>query len=327
MRVVSLFSGAGGLDLGLTKAGHRVVWANDNDADAVATYRLNIGGHIVHAPIEQVPSDEIPDADVVVGGFPCQGFSQANRHRTWTDPRNALYREFVRVLRDKQPAYFVAENVRGLASLDGGRAMESIVQGFVDSGYRVRARVLNAADYGAPQSRLRLIFLGTRIDLPGAADLAHPDPTHSATEADGLRAHVTVREALADVPDPELEPDAAPNQEYSRYKFVERNFTGHRSTSWDKPAPTILARGNGGGGVNATPHPNGIRRMSVRESATIQCFPRDFRFHGKLGSAYRQVGNAVPIALGSALGVALTQAALAFSRISGNQSSKIKGAA
>ncbi len=306
MRVVSLFSGAGGLDLGLIQSGHEVVWANDFDPDAVRTYRENVGTEIELGSIEEIDSRRIPESDVVVGGFPCQGFSQANKSRHWEDPRNRLYREFIRVLTEKQPRYFIAENVKGLTTLDGGRALESISSGFEDAGYVVRFKVLNAADYGVPQKRYRVIFLGTRIDVSEA--LVHPVPTHSGSDGNDLLPYVTLREALSQVPDPDEYPLALPNQEYSKYKFIERDFTGHRATSWDKPSPTILARGNGGGGVNATPHPSGRRRMSVRESATVQTFPLDFAFYGKLGSAYRQVGNAVPVKLGAALGSALAAA-------------------
>src|ERR1043165_4815824 len=111
MRIVSLFSGAGGLDQGLIDAGHTIVWANDNDADAVETYRANIGKHITCSRIEDVASTDIPDADAIVGGFPCQGFSQANMLRFEQDKRNRLYLEFKRVVNDKQPFYFLAENV------------------------------------------------------------------------------------------------------------------------------------------------------------------------------------------------------------------------
>jgi len=304
MRVVSLFSGAGGLDLGLIQAGHNIIWANDFDRDSVATYSANIGSHIVQAPIEDIPSSDIPNSDMIVGGFPCQGFSQANVNRVENDPRNALYREFVRVLSDKQPFFFLAENVRGLLSLDNGEAYRGIVSGFERAGYRVNTKVLNAADFGVPQNRHRVIFLGVRRDLPLSVEFNHPEPTHSAVLNDGKKPHVTVGEALKAVPDPIDFPDAVPNQEYSKYKLVVRNFTGHRLTDPNKPSPTILARGNGGGGVNATPHPSGLRRMSVRESATVQTFPLDFKFMGRMGSAYRQVGNAVPVKLGYALGKA-----------------------
>jgi len=324
LKVVSLFSGAGGLDLGLIQAGHMVVWANDFDKDSVSTYSANIGNHIVLDSIENILSADVPDADMIVGGFPCQGYSQANLSRNSDDPRNGLYREFVRVLTEKQPKYFIAENVRGLMSLDSGRAFENITLGFESAGYRVAAKVLNAADYGVPQNRHRVIFMGTRADLPCHADLRHPEPTHSSQPSpDGLLPHVTVGEALSAVPDPVEFPDVVPNQGYSRYKFVERNFTGHRSTAADKPSPTILARGNGGGGVNATPHPNGLRRMSVRESAAIQTFPLAFKFTGGLGSTYRQVGNAVPVLLGRALG---RSAANAETRLSSALNSKVQAA-
>src|SRR5689334_400998 len=112
MRVVSLFSGIGGLDLGFEDAGHDVVWAVDNWSDAVHTYRLNFGARIVQADIRDVPSTRIPHGDVVIGGFPCQGFSVANRQRHVDDTRNVLYREFVRVVRDLMPSMFVAENVK-----------------------------------------------------------------------------------------------------------------------------------------------------------------------------------------------------------------------
>jgi DNA (cytosine-5)-methyltransferase 1 len=307
MRVVSLFSGAGGLDLGLIRAGHEIVWANDSDVDSVKTYRLNIGNHIELGSIEDMGSDSIPESDVVVGGFPCQGFSQANLRRTLDDPRNLLYKEYVRVLKHKQPRYFLAENVRGIASLAGGAALATIIEGFESAGYRVRAKVLNAADFGVPQNRYRMIFMGTRNDLPESFELVHPEPTHGKAEL-GLRPYVTLGDCLRKVPDPISFPDAVPNQEYSRYKFVERNFTGHRATDPAKPSPTILARGNGGGGVNATPHPNGLRRLSVRESAAVQTFPLDFEFLGRLGSMYRQVGNAVAVDFGLALGEALSGA-------------------
>ncbi len=126
LKTVSLFAGAGGLDLGLLQAGLQIVWANDFDEDAVATYRRNIGEHIVAGDIKRIPSRSIPDCDVVVGGFPCQGFSQANMLRFEDDDRNYLYLEFRRVVRDKMPKYFLAENVRGILSLGGGRAIEKI---------------------------------------------------------------------------------------------------------------------------------------------------------------------------------------------------------
>ncbi|MCZ7932365.1 DNA cytosine methyltransferase [Agrobacterium leguminum] len=310
MRVVSLFSGAGGLDLGLIQAGHEVVWANDFDKDAVTTYSLNIGDHIVLGDICSIPSSSIPDADVVVGGFPCQGFSQANMLRFEEDERNRLYLEFLRVVRDKRPKYFLAENVRGILSLAGGRAIEKIERDFAAAGYRVSKRLFNVADYGVPQARQRVIIAGVRNDLPRSGDFIFPEPTHADPRRNNsrLKNWVTIGEALAHIPEPAADLDL-PNHLFSKYKVTNRNFTGHRTTDPDKPSPTILARGNGGGGVCAIQHPNNHRRMSIREQASIQTFPLDFEFVGAMNSCYRQVGNAVPVLFGRVLGDQLKDAA------------------
>ena len=304
MKIVSLFSGAGGLDLGLIQAGHSIIWANDFDADAVATYRRNIGDHAQLGDICTIPSSAIPDADVIVGGFPCQGFSQANMLRFAEDERNTLYREFLRIVRDKQPRYFLAENVRGILSLAGGRAIEQIQSDFVGAGYRVAVRLFNVADYGVPQLRKRVIIAGTRADLSAAQDFQYPEPTHAAAPHAcrlGLKPWVTISQAIAHFPEPESL-HGFENHVCSQYKVTNRNFTGHRWTDPNKPSPTILARGNGKGGVCAIQHPKNHRRMSIREQAAIQTFPDDFSFVGGLNSAYRQVGNAVPVVFGRFLG-------------------------
>ena len=311
LKIISLFSGAGGLDLGLAHAGHKVVWANDIDADAVATYRRNLDGEIAVADIAKVDARRLPHADVVVGGFPCQGFSQANMKRREGDVRNALFSQFVRVLRAKQPRYFIAENVRGLLSLAGGALLARILKSMQLAGYRVEYRVLNAADFGVPQNRHRVIFLGTHRDEHIARTLAFPAPTHanpSSAHCTGLSPWIGVGEALAAIPDVGA-PHDLPNHVCSQYKVAYRNFTGHRVTDPAKPSPTILARGNGKGGVCAIPHPFFPRRMSVRESAAVQTFPLDFEFSGALNSMYRQVGNAVPVRLAYRLGGVLSEAA------------------
>jgi len=304
VKVVSLFSGAGGLDLGLIQSGHDVVWANDVDPDAVATYQKNISYDIECADIADINLKDIPDADVVVGGFPCQGFSQANMLRFEGDERNKLYLQFLRVIRDKQPLYFLAENVRGILSLAGGAAIARIEQDFAQAGYRVQKALFNVADFGVPQMRRRVIIAGSRSDLPLSADYQYPTPTHAdprlATEL-RRRPWRAISEALSGIPEP-WEPHALPNHVCSQYKVTNRNFTGHRWTDPDKPSPTILARGNGRGGVCAIQHPRNHRRMSVREQAIIQTFPLDFEFSGKLNSCYRQVGNAVPVQFGRFLG-------------------------
>lgn len=306
MRIVSLFSGAGGLDLGLIQAGHEVVWANDFNKDAVATYSKNIGKHIILGDICSIPSSIIPDSDVVVGGFPCQGFSNANMLRFEDDERNRLYLEFLRVISDKKPKYFLAENVKGILSLAGGRAIEKIEHDFANAGYRVSKRLFNLADYGVPQTRQRIIIAGVRSDIPSINDFMFPEPTHAdfRRKEPQLKKWVTIAEALSDIPDP-AQIHTLPNHIFSKYKVTNRNFTGHRTTDPDKPSPTILARGNGGGGVCAIQHPNNHRRMSVREQASIQTFPLDFEFIGAMNSCYRQVGNAVPVLFGKILGIHL----------------------
>lgn len=309
MKIVSLFAGAGGLDLGLIQAGHTIVWANDFDADAVATYRHNIGSHIVLGDICALPSSDIPFADVVVGGFPCQGFSLANMRRFEDDERNKLYLQFLRIVADKQPAYFLAENVRGILSLAGGRAIERIIDDFRKVGYEVDAQLFNAADFGVPQSRRRVIIAGTRTDIAKTARFKYPTATHAPANralAEGKIPWVSIGEALMDIPEPELAPHLK-NHVFSKYKVTNRNFTGHRTTDPTKPSPTILARGNGGGGVCAIQHPNNHRRMSIREQAIIQSFPIEFEFIGSMNSCYRQVGNAVAVKFAKTLGVSLSQ--------------------
>ena len=309
MKVISLFSGAGGLDLGFIQSGHEIVWANDNAPDAVKTYQLNIGKHIKLADIADIDTSAIPAADVVVGGFPCQGFSLANLKRHSEDERNTLYLQFLRVVHDKKPKYFLAENVRGILSLEGGTAIKKIVSDFEAIGYRVQVRLFCTADYGVPQTRWRVIIAGTRIDISEGFDYIYPEPTHSKTQLDTLfkqtKPWVTIEEALADIADPIGDESDLPNHICSKYKVTNRNFTGHRRTDPQKPSPTILARGNGKGGVCAIQHPRNHRRMSIRESAIIQTFPLDFKFVGKMNSCYRQVGNAVPVLFAYHLGVQL----------------------
>ena len=301
MRVVSLFSGAGGLDLGLIEAGHEVVWANDNDTDCVETYRLNINEHILLGSIEEIPSHQIPESDAVVGGFPCQGFSQANLLRFEEDERNRLYLEFLRVVRDARPKWFLAENVRGILSMGGGSAIKRIESDFAAVGYRIQKRLFNTADYGVPQTRWRVIIAGTRDDLARTFDYTYPEPTHCKDGSGGLKKWMSVGEALQSVPEPHERHDFL-NHFYSKYKVTNRNFTGHRTTDPNKPSPTILARGNGKGGVCALQHPRNHRRMSIREQAIVQTFPPDFEFLGRMNSCYRQVGNAVPVVFARALG-------------------------
>lgn len=298
MRVVSLFSGAGGLDLGFVMAGHQIVWANDLYEDAVETYRKNIGNHIVCKDISQIPSEDIPICDIVIGGFPCQGFSVANTKRHIGDERNELYKQLIRVIDAKKPKFFLAENVKGLTNLGKGEVFKMILQDFTDLGYVVRYQILNAADYGVPQTRQRVIITGVRNDIDW--EYVYPQPTHSKDGKDGLPKWVSVSEALENIPDPDSANDL-PNHTYSKYKLNINGYIGHRLLDPEKPAPTVTARGDSKGGVVIHPHPNGKRRMSCRELAKVQSFPLDYEFCGNNSSVYRQIGNAVPPLLGYAV--------------------------
>lgn len=298
MNVVSLFSGAGGLDLGFIMAGHTIIWANDLYEDAVKTYRKNIGEHIVFKDIKEIPADDIPDSDIIIGGFPCQGFSVANTKRNEGDQRNSLYKELIRVIQAKTPKFFMAENVKGLTNFAEGKVFKMILSDFASLGYSVKYRILNAADYGVPQTRQRVIIVGVRNDLD--YEYCYPAPTHDRNAKDGLKPWVSVQEALTDIPDPDL-PNNLPNHTYSKYKLNFNGYIGHRPIDPLKPAPTVTARGDSRGGVVILPHPNGVRRMTCRELATIQSFPMDFEFCGANSSIYRQIGNAVPPLLGKAV--------------------------
>ena len=182
-KVISLFSGAGGMDIGFMNSGFQIIWANDFFQEAVSSYRKNIGKHIVYGDITKIASSDIPDdPDVIIGGFPCQGFSVANTRRNMEDKRNFLYKEMLRVISDKKPKFFVAENVKGLLSMEKGKVFEMIKSDFenlTDSngnkiGYTVEARILNAAEYGVPQARERVIIIGNRLGVKNP----FPEPTH-----------------------------------------------------------------------------------------------------------------------------------------------------
>ena len=309
MKVVSLFSGAGGFDLGMCWAGHQIVWANDNYLDAAQTYERNLAHPVDTRDMSEVPSGDIPACDVVIGGFPCQGFSVANWGRSHSDPRNALYLEMVRVVENKQPRYFIGENVKGMLSLNKGAAISRIVQDFARAGYAVRYAVLNSADYGVPQLRQRLIILGVRsdiVDYPSFPPLpTHADPGRSKLA--GLKPWRSARDALKHFPNPS-DGNTVPNHEYSRYKLRFNGHLGHRVVHPDRPAPTATGRGDDKGGVVVLHHPNNRRRMTARELAAIQSFPDDFVFCGTKTSAYRQIANALPPLLARAIGSILSPA-------------------
>lgn len=283
--VISLFSGCGGLDLGFVKAGFNVVFANDIDKEACESYAKNIGKHIVCKDIYTLKENEVPSADILIGGFPCLGFTIANgKNRDLNSNYNTLYLEYARILKAKQPKYFLVENVAGIQS---GKAFkenfnEKILPSFEKCGYDLKYTILNSSDFGVPQNRKRVIILGKRKDIKKAVEFPPK----------AFKTPKTLKDAIFDLPQDYDE--KVPNHSGSKHKIQITGYVGNRILAWDKPAPTITGRGSRSGGAVIHPHPNLKRRLSVRECARVQSFPDDFIFCGSNGACFAQIGNAVP---------------------------------
>lgn len=198
-KAVGLFSGCGGLDLGFIQSGFEVVWANDFEKDAVRTYKKNIGSHIILGDITKISNDEIPNNfDVLLGGFPCQGFSVNNIKRSMKDERNFLYLEMLRIIKDKQPKFFVVENVKGILSLQGGSVIKMIVEDFKSLGYNVSYKLLKASEYGVPQHRERVIIIGNRLKIENPfPEITHGEPNNLFNN--NLKPFVNVKDVIKDL--------------------------------------------------------------------------------------------------------------------------------
>ncbi len=312
MKVVSLFCGCGGMDLGFLMAGHKIIWANDIDKNAIATYKYNICrdfdvslDSVVLGDIRKIPSSDIPNCDMVIGGFPCQGFSVANRYRKVDDERNFLYLEMLRIIKDKQPKYFVAENVPGILSIGKGEVIKMILRDFNDVGYDTQYKVLNAANYGVPQVRKRVIILGARKDTNHK--ISYPMPTHydkpqKTTDGKTFKKWITVKEAIGDLEGIGENPLINHTFTLHSEEYKERVrktplgkglYDSFRSGSFKcyPNKPSVTVRG-GHGGVLL--HYSEDRLMSPRELARLQSFPDSFIFIGGRNSIIEQIGNAVP---------------------------------
>lgn len=290
--VVSLFAGAGGLDMGFERQGFKTIWANDMDKDACKTHERWSQSKVVCGDITKIDFKEIPNSDVITGGFPCQGFSLAGPRKI-DDKRNILYRSFVELVEKRKPYCFVAENVKGILTLGDGAIIEAIIEDFSDKGYTVFPSLVNAADYGIPQARWRVILLGFRKDM-GINQYKFPEP--STTK-------VTLREALRDISEPGV-------GDICTESFSPRYMSRNRKRQWEEVSYTIPAMAK-----QVTLHPSSpdmiklgdsdwkfgedeiTRRFSWQEAAAIQTFPKDMIFIGNLTSKYKQIGNAVPVKL------------------------------
>lgn len=234
MKVASLFSGCGGLDLGFIQAGFEVIWANDFFKEAVETYRANIGDHIVYGDITKIPSSDIPnDFDILLGGFPCQGFSVANIKRSMEDERNFLYKELMRLIKDKKPKFFVGENVKGLLSMQKGKVIEMIVEDFKSLGYKVDYKLLKASDYGVPQNRERVVIIGNRLGLENK----FPKPTHGPKKDSklGVEKYVSVKEVCSHLSNVRTRDSAFKLKNKTIYNHVAR--TNVADTFWGRKHP------------------------------------------------------------------------------------------
>lgn len=328
-RSIELFAGAGGLALGLEKAGFDAVLLNEIDKNACATLCRN-------RPNWQVAEDDIKnidftkylgEIDFISGGFPCQAFSYAGSKRGFEDVRGTLFFEFARAIKQIQPKVFLGENVRGLLNHDNGRTLATIKAVIADLGYTlIESSVLKAMHYQVPQKRERLFLVGVRNDLMGSAKFSLPKPHQRCmTLRDGLK-----RGDLYDCDVPKSEgqiypqkkkivldlvpaggcwrdlPESIQREYMKKSYFLGGGKTGMaRRLSWDEPSLTLTCSP----AQNQTErcHPDETRPLTVREYARIQTFPDDWEFVGSVSSQYKQIGNAVPVNLAHAMGNSLIQ--------------------
>lgn len=321
---IELFAGAGGLALGLEKAGFDAVLLNELDKHACATLRHNRPHwNVIEGGIEHIDFTPYRNkVDFISGGFPCQAFSYAGKQLGFNDVRGTLCFEFARALKEIQPKVFLAENVRGLLNHDNGRTLATIEAVIADVGYTiVGSSVLKAMYYHVPQKRERLLLVGVRNDLADKASFTFPKPHNRfMTLRDALKAgelydcdvpesegqvYPLKKKAVLDLVPPggywrDL-PDAIQREYMKKSYFLTGGRTGiARRISWEEPCLTLVCSP----AQNQTErcHPDETRPFTVREYARIQTFPDDWQFMGSLAAQYKQIGNAVPVNLAYAVG-------------------------
>jgi DNA (cytosine-5)-methyltransferase 1 len=314
-----LFSGCGGLDIGFRKADFNIVWANEYDKDIWSTYEHNHPDTFLERrDIRKIASEEIPDCIGIIGGPPCQSWSEGGTQRGIDDDRGRLFLEYVRILKHKQPLFFLAENVSGMLHKKHESARRNIIAAFEEAGYAVSFKLLNAKFYNVPQDRSRVIFIGYHVDLKKRFNFNSLVPGYCV---------YTLRDAIWDLRESAIpalannktrgEACLVSNHEYMVGGFSSIYMSRNRVRSWNEPSFTIQA-----GGRHAPIHPqankmihvgkdkwifdpNSLRpyqRLSVRECARIQTFPDDFIFYyERLADGYKMIGNAVPVNLSYAL--------------------------
>lgn len=319
MRVASFFSGAGGLDLGFKRAGFEVVFANEYDPSIWATYIFNNPETFLERrSITDI--DDIPDVDGIIGGPPCQSWSTAGMRNGLEDVRGDLFVEYILLIKRKQPLFFIAENVEGLLSFKS--SLSYLMSLMADSGYNTVCHLYNANNYGTPQNRKRLFFVGFRKDL--CLTFTPPKPSNQGK---------TLRDAIWGMPQPlpstkyALLPSMLPIPNHEYYDAPirsSRSVRGNRTKKWDEPSLTIIASMDSRDAILHPSSPQMVktatgqetmkgsehlyRRLSIRESARIQTFPDDYVFkYNLLKDGYKMVGNAVPVELAKAIALQIKE--------------------
>lgn len=316
LKVISLFSGCGGMDLGFTggfsslnnfypKQPFDIIFANDVFDKACQTYQYNFNHNILCEDISNIDDNDIPKADIVIGGFPCQDFSLAGKRKGLESERGKLYLQMKRVIQLATPRAFVAENVDGIRKTKGNTsntsALDTIVKDFSDIGYNVVYQVLNASHYGVAQNRIRVIIVGIRKDIN--KKMYYPKPLFGKLSDDNNPV-ITSKQAIDDLWEllDNNNINSHSKNHYSKAKFYpNKKLQGNCKINANKPAPTIRAEHHG----NIEAHyrstneqnPDDMqywRRLTVRECARLQSFPDNFIFPTSTSSSYVQVGNAVP---------------------------------
>lgn len=315
MKLISLFSGAGGLDKGFHNAGFRTVIANEYDSKICPTFKINFPDtDLIEGDIRNISSDVFPHNPTgIIGGPPCQSWSEAGSLKGIEDARGQLFYEYIRILRDTQPLFFVAENVSGMLAQRHSEAVCGFLKLFDEAGYDVNLKLLNANDFNVPEDRERVFYIGFRKDLD-IHDYEYPQP---------LEHKPTLRETIWDLQNtaiPALEKnhtngDACwfPNHEYFIGAYSPIFMSRNRVRSWDEPGYTVQASGRQCQLHPQAPkmekveknlqrfapgHEHEYRRMTVREVARVQTFPDDFKFiYDDVNYGYKMIGNAVPVNL------------------------------
>lgn len=305
--VVSLFSGCGGADMGIVgdfkfnnhyyePLPFRIKYALDIDKKALETHKANFECQdVVCEDIRNILSDSIPDHDILVGGFPCQSFSTVNPTKDPFDERANLYKEMARIAKHKKPRIIIAENVKGLMTLHKGKIFQRVLMEFEDAGYKTSTKLINAADFGVPQKRERVIIVGIRKDI--TSDYNFPLNTHAN---DGNPNAWVPLSAVIDKLELDEEKYYFSKRAVEGMKNAKNNMKRGLAQDLNLPCLTITSHlakvslNSRDPVLLVRPEEERYRRFTPREAARIQSFPDDFKFVGSEGDAYRQIGNAIP---------------------------------